>query len=197
MNQQSGGQGGRSICLLTFFPFFVGRTCSTALLLKACRTACRTKGSWAICMATMCLAPWRTASGVEKWLGRGGEGKGGEGRGREGKGGEGRGREGRGGHTVHTIHRARVETGDKRHVPHQHTHKQTQALSSKPAHAYHPTHYTHSHTQTVYAHMYAYSYSMQQSLTYTHTSCTHPVSCRYCAAAVSGSSVCCSGSWLL
>lgn len=61
-------EGGRSVCVLTFLPFFVGRTCSTARLLKACLTACRTKGSCAICMATMCLAPWRTASGVEKWL---------------------------------------------------------------------------------------------------------------------------------
>ena len=42
-----------AVTILTFFPFFVGLTEMTALDLKTCLSACRTRGSADICIATI------------------------------------------------------------------------------------------------------------------------------------------------
>ena len=48
----------------TFLPFLVGLMLILALSWKVCRRTCLTRGSLAICMATMYLVPSSTASGV-------------------------------------------------------------------------------------------------------------------------------------
>lgn len=53
---------------LTFFPFLVGEMLILALSWKVCLRTCLTKGSLAICNATMYRAPSRTASGLGNWL---------------------------------------------------------------------------------------------------------------------------------
>lgn len=49
---------------LTFFPFLVGEMFILALSWKVCLRTCLTKGSLAICKATMYRAPSSTASGL-------------------------------------------------------------------------------------------------------------------------------------
>lgn len=53
---------------LTFLPFLVGVMFSLALSWKVCLSTCLTRGSRAICSATMYRAPSSTASGVGNWL---------------------------------------------------------------------------------------------------------------------------------
>lgn len=49
---------------LTFFPFLVGEMLILARSWKVCLRTCLTKGSLAICKATMYRAPSSTASGL-------------------------------------------------------------------------------------------------------------------------------------